>query len=157
MRRRRRKRRRKRKVVRKRGGRGGGGREKETEDNEAVVTTVIDLHRLIMSKHLPAVQSWVQVFTKSCAEQRLLQRALDLKRSLETALKKHKELHIDYKSRQRRVVPEKEGYEPHIPEHLRAEYGLDPVPSTSTAPAPKRAPAKAPAAPLPPPSPPSGG
>ncbi|KAJ4945935.1 hypothetical protein JOQ06_023613 [Pogonophryne albipinna] len=73
---------------------------RETEDNEAVVTTVIDLHRLIMSKHLPAVQSWVQ----SCAEQRLLQRALDLKRSLETALQKHKELHIDYKTRQRRVV-----------------------------------------------------
>ncbi|XP_015254364.1 PREDICTED: UV-stimulated scaffold protein A-like [Cyprinodon variegatus] len=30
-------------------------------------------------------------------------------------------------------VPEKEGYEPHIPEHLRAEYGLDPSPSTSAA------------------------
>ncbi|KAI4800049.1 hypothetical protein KUCAC02_016586, partial [Chaenocephalus aceratus] len=63
---------------------------RETEDNEAVVTTVIDLHRLIMSKHLPAVQSWVQ---GSGSEE-----------DLETALqKKHKELHIDYKTRQRRV------------------------------------------------------
>lgn len=34
---------------------------KETEDNEAVVSTVIDLHRLIKTKHLPAVQGWVQV------------------------------------------------------------------------------------------------
>lgn len=40
---------------------------KETEDNEAVVSTVIDLHRLITSKHLPAVQGWVQVSTdKQC-------------------------------------------------------------------------------------------
>lgn len=121
---------------------------KETEDNEPVVSTVIDLHKLITSKHLPAVQSWVQVFTKSGAEQQLLRRALNLKRSLEAALQKHKELHIDYKTRVRKVmkvssdgeeddddfdeVPEKEGYEPHIPEHLRAEYGLDPSPSTST-------------------------
>lgn len=132
-----------------------------------MVSTVIDLHRLITTKHLPTVQGWVQVFTKSGAEQQLLRRALDLKRSLEAALQKHEELHIDYKTRSRRVlkassdgddddddfdeVPEKEGYEPHIPEHLRAEYGLDPSPSTSTAPvAQKKPPAKRPAAPPPP-------
>ncbi|XP_056238942.1 UV-stimulated scaffold protein A isoform X2 [Seriola aureovittata] len=139
---------------------------KETEDNEVVVSTVIDLHRLITTKHLPAVQGWVQVFTKAGAEQQLLRRALDLKRSLEAALQKHKELHIDYKTRVRRVmkasdgedddedddfdeVPEKEGYEPHIPEHLRADYGLDPSPSTSAAPVTRKPPAKRPAA-LPP-------
>uniref|UniRef100_UPI003AAECDD2 UV-stimulated scaffold protein A n=1 Tax=Centroberyx gerrardi TaxID=166262 RepID=UPI003AAECDD2 len=141
---------------------------KETEDNEAVVSTVIDLDRLITTKHLPAVQSWIQVFTKSGAEQQLLRRALDLKKSLEAALQKHKELHIDYKTRVRRVmkasvdgeedddddddddfqeVPEKEGFEPHIPEHLRAEYGLDPSPSTSTAPTNKKPPPKRPAPP----------
>ncbi|KAM9375585.1 UV-stimulated scaffold protein A [Pholidichthys leucotaenia] len=141
---------------------------KETEDNEPVITTVIDLHKLITSKHLPAVQGWVQVFTKAGAEEQLLRRALDLKRSLEAALQKHEELHIDYKSRVRRVVkassdgeeeddddfdevPEKEGYEPHIPEHLRAEYGLDPSPSTSTAPVTqKKPPAQRAPAPLPP-------
>uniref|UniRef100_A0A8D0A1X4 UV-stimulated scaffold protein A n=1 Tax=Sander lucioperca TaxID=283035 RepID=A0A8D0A1X4_SANLU len=138
---------------------------KETEDNEAVVSTLIDLHRLIITKHLPAVQGWVQVFTRSGAEQQLLRRALDLKRCLEAALQKHKELHIDYRTRVRRVmkasadgeeddddeddddfdeVPEKEGYEPHIPEHLRAEYGLDSAPSTSTAPPPATRPAAAP-------------
>ncbi|CAJ1057980.1 UV-stimulated scaffold protein A [Xyrichtys novacula] len=144
---------------------------KETEDNEAVISTVIDLHRLIQTKHLPAVQGWVQVFTKAGADEQLLRKALDLKSSLEAALQKHKELHIDYKTRVRRVmkasadgedeedddddfdeVPEKEGYEPHIPEHLRAEYGLDPLPSTSTAPVTKKPPAKRPAAPPPPPS-----
>lgn len=36
---------------------------KETEDNEAVVSTVIDLYKLITTKHLPAVQGWVQVGT----------------------------------------------------------------------------------------------
>ncbi|XP_053284888.1 UV-stimulated scaffold protein A isoform X2 [Pleuronectes platessa] len=143
---------------------------KESEDNEAVVSTVIDLHRLITSKHLPAVQSWVQVFTKTGAGQQLLRRALDLKTSLEAALQKHKELHIDYKTRVRKVmkassdgqdeedddddddfdeVPEKEGYEPHIPEHLRSEYGLDPTPSTSAAPVTAKLPAKRPSAPAP--------
>ncbi|XP_029967420.1 UV-stimulated scaffold protein A isoform X2 [Salarias fasciatus] len=141
---------------------------KETEDNEPVVSTVIDLHRLITTKHLPAVQSWVQLFTRSGADQQLLRRALDLKMSLEAVLQKHQELHIDYKTRVRRVmkagddqsededdfdeVPEKEGYEPYIPEHLRAEYGLDPSPSTSTAAVTQKAPPTRPAAAPPPPS-----
>lgn len=34
---------------------------KETEDNEPVVSTMMELHRVISSKHLPAVQGWVQV------------------------------------------------------------------------------------------------
>lgn len=122
-----------------------------------MVSTVIDLHRLMETKHLPAVRGWCQVLTKSGAEQQLLQRALDLKSLLVAALEKHRELQIDYKARVHKVVkassdsddddddfhevPEKEGYEPHIPEHLRAEYGLEPTPSTSTAPAAGRVPA----------------
>lgn len=51
-----------------------------------------------------AVDVCVQVFTKAGAEQQLLRRALDLKKSLEAALQKHKELHIDYKARARKVV-----------------------------------------------------
>lgn len=38
---------------------------KETEENEAVVNTVRDLHRLVSSKYLPAVQSWIQVILES--------------------------------------------------------------------------------------------
>lgn len=119
---------------------------KETEENEAVVTTVRDLHKLISSKYLPSVQSWVQVFTRAGGQEPLLRRALDLKQGLETALRRHRDLHIDYRARQRRVmrasddeddddfeeVPEKEGFEPHIPEHLREEYGLEPSTSTSS-------------------------
>ncbi|XP_049340177.1 UV-stimulated scaffold protein A [Astyanax mexicanus] len=122
---------------------------KETEENEAVVNNVRDLHRLISSRHLPMVQSWIQVFTKVGVEEQLIRRATEIKKSLDKVLRKHDELHIDYKTRQRRVlkageededdedddfeeVPEKEGYEPHIPDHLRSEYGLDPLPSTSS-------------------------
>uniref|UniRef100_A0A8C1YP59 UV-stimulated scaffold protein A n=1 Tax=Cyprinus carpio TaxID=7962 RepID=A0A8C1YP59_CYPCA len=121
---------------------------RETKENEALVNTVRDLHRLITTRHLPLVQSWIQVFTKVGVEEELMRRATELKKSLEYALRKHNFLQIDYKNRERRVmrapedgedddddfvdVPEKEGYEPHIPEHLRAEYGLDETPSTST-------------------------
>ncbi|KAM9412815.1 UV-stimulated scaffold protein A [Salvelinus alpinus] len=122
---------------------------KETEENEAVVNTMKDLHKLLSTKHLPVVQYWVQVFTKAGVPEPLLRRAIDLKSSLERALQKHEDLHIDYKARHRRVmkapegsddddddfeeVPEKEGFEPHIPDHLREEYGLELSPSTSVA------------------------
>ncbi|CAL8327655.1 unnamed protein product, partial [Gadus morhua 'NCC'] len=42
-------------------------------------------------------------------------------------------------------VPEKEGFEPHIPDHLREEYGLEPSASTSAAPSTQRALPKRPA------------
>ncbi|MEQ2187883.1 hypothetical protein GOODEAATRI_009294, partial [Goodea atripinnis] len=45
-----------------------------------------------------------KVFTKSHAEPQLLRRALSLKKSLEAALHKHEELHIDCKTRVRKVV-----------------------------------------------------
>ncbi|XP_014830356.1 PREDICTED: UV-stimulated scaffold protein A-like isoform X2 [Poecilia mexicana] len=76
---------------------------KETEDNEPVVSTMMELHKVISSKHLPTVQGWVQVFTKSHAEPQLLRRALSLRKSLEAVLQKHRELHIDCKTRVRRV------------------------------------------------------
>ncbi|XP_015225167.1 PREDICTED: UV-stimulated scaffold protein A-like [Cyprinodon variegatus] len=65
---------------------------------------MMELHRLISSRHLPAVQGWVRVFTKAHAEPQLLRRALSLKKALEAALQKHQDLHIDCKSRVRRVV-----------------------------------------------------
>uniref|UniRef100_A0A8B9KT85 UV-stimulated scaffold protein A n=1 Tax=Astyanax mexicanus TaxID=7994 RepID=A0A8B9KT85_ASTMX len=77
---------------------------KETEENEAVVNNVRDLHRLISSRHLPMVQSWIQVFTKVGVEEQLIRRATEIKKSLDKVLRKHDELHIDYKTRQRRVV-----------------------------------------------------
>uniref|UniRef100_A0A3B5R1W4 UV-stimulated scaffold protein A n=1 Tax=Xiphophorus maculatus TaxID=8083 RepID=A0A3B5R1W4_XIPMA len=131
---------------------------KETEDNEPVVSTMMELHRVISSKHLPAVQGWVQVrpththtrpspHTHSIHNSQAVFLGL-LMKSLEAALQKHRELHIDCKTRatsdgeedddndEFEEVPEKEGYEPHIPEHLRAEYGqrppAPPLPSSSS-------------------------
>ncbi|MGH0174169.1 UNVERIFIED_CONTAM: hypothetical protein FKN15_067152 [Acipenser sinensis] len=124
----------------------------ENEDNSAVVSNTRDLQRLITTKHLPAVQTWLQVYTKAGVNDERLKRAIDFKTALEAVVKKHEDMHINYKRRDRKVmkaaadgdvddeedddfeeVPEKEGYEPHIPDHLRGEYGLDPAPAPKPA------------------------
>ncbi|XP_013362259.1 PREDICTED: UV-stimulated scaffold protein A isoform X2 [Chinchilla lanigera] len=113
----------------------------ENEDNLAVLHAARDVLKLIHNKFLPAVSSWVQRFTRAAAHGGLLKRAIDLKTELELVLQKYKELNIEADSGQCQArvpgdgddedddfveVPEKEGYEPHIPDHLRAEYGLEP-------------------------------
>ncbi|XP_051915349.1 UV-stimulated scaffold protein A-like [Hippocampus zosterae] len=130
---------------------GSGLHVEETEDNEAVVSTLLDLQRLLSTKHLPAVRRWVQVFTKSGANQHLLSRALYLKSSLEASLLKLTKLNIDSQNRVNKTassveedddddsdfieVPEKEGYESDISGHLQVEDGLGP---TSSTPAPSQ-------------------
>ncbi|XP_059821582.1 UV-stimulated scaffold protein A isoform X2 [Hypanus sabinus] len=116
----------------------------EDEDNSAIINNIKDLQRLIASKYLPTVQYWIQAFTKAGITDARLRRAIDLKSAIDAAVKKHDEMNIGYKERERRVmkaadeddddddddfveVPEKEGYEPHIQEHLREEYGLEPL------------------------------
>lgn len=116
---------------------------RECEDNTAIVENVKDFVRLLTTKFLPSVNSWIQVFTKAGKNNDLLKQAIDLKKTIQTAMKKHEELNIEYKKRERKVikcgkagddddeddefidVPEKEGYEPDIPDHLREEYGLE--------------------------------
>lgn len=44
---------------------------KETEENEAVVNNMRDLQRLISSRHLPMVQSWVQVYISTTASKQM--------------------------------------------------------------------------------------
>ncbi|XP_071609365.1 UV-stimulated scaffold protein A [Heliangelus exortis] len=118
----------------------------ENEDNTAIINNVIDAHRLLRNKFWPSVQSWIQLFTRAGINDDRLRSAIDLKNKLETAMKKYKEMNISFKERKRKVmkalddddeeededdfveVPEKEGYEPHIPDHLRKEYGLEPLP-----------------------------
>ncbi|XP_062430529.1 UV-stimulated scaffold protein A isoform X1 [Rhea pennata] len=124
----------------------------ENEDNTAIINNIMDAHRLLRNKFLPMVQSWIQLFTRVGINDDRLRCAIDLKNKLETALKKYKEMNISIKERKRKVmkasddddddeddefveVPEKEGYEPRIPDHLRKEYGLEP-------PSPRSAPAK---------------
>ncbi|KAJ8387393.1 hypothetical protein AAFF_G00157700 [Aldrovandia affinis] len=146
---------------------------RETQENEALVSTMCDLQRLISTKHLPMVQSWIQLFTRAGGSEALLRRALELKSALEGVLRRQEELHIDYRRRQRRVmkagddddededdddfeeVPEKEGLELHIPDHLRAEYGVwsRPPPPPGPSPAPPPSPPGPSSAPAPPPGP----
>lgn len=117
----------------------------ENEDNAAIINNVMDAYKLIKNKFLPSVQSWIQLFTRAGINDNRLRQAIDLKNKLEAAMKKHKEMNIDYKEKIRRVVktldddddddeddefvevPDKEGYEPYIPDHLRKEYGLEPA------------------------------
>nr|XP_045017583.1 UV-stimulated scaffold protein A isoform X1 [Jaculus jaculus]XP_045017584.1 UV-stimulated scaffold protein A isoform X1 [Jaculus jaculus] len=119
-----------------------GPKVQENEDNLAVLHAARDALKLIRNKFLPAVYSWVQRFTRAGIYDAHLKRAVDLKLELELALKKYEELDIKPKGGQRCrtealedsedededfvEVPEKEGYEPHIPNYLRAEYGLEP-------------------------------
>ncbi|XP_041525875.1 UV-stimulated scaffold protein A isoform X1 [Microtus oregoni] len=119
-----------------------GLKVQENEDNLAVLHAARDSLKLIQNKFLPTVCSWVQRFTRAGIYSEHLKQAIDLKMKLELALKKCEELSIkperEPKSRTEALedsededqdfveVPEKEGYEPRIPDHLRAEYGLEP-------------------------------
>ncbi|NXG72801.1 UVSSA protein, partial [Baryphthengus martii] len=115
----------------------------ENEDNTAIVNSVMDAHKLLRNKFWPSVQSWIQLFTRAGINDDRLRCAIALKNKLETAMKKYKEMNISFKERRKGMkasaeddddededefveVPEKEGYEPHIPDHLRKEYGLEP-------------------------------
>uniref|UniRef100_A0A674H4S3 UV-stimulated scaffold protein A n=1 Tax=Taeniopygia guttata TaxID=59729 RepID=A0A674H4S3_TAEGU len=126
----------------------------ENEDNTAIINSVMDAHKLLRNKFWPSVQSWIQLLTRAGINDDRLRCAIELKNKLETAMKKYKEIDISFKARKRKVmkasdeddddededefveVPEKEGYEPHIPDHLRKEYGLEPQ-SPSKAPVAK--------------------
>ncbi|XP_071982332.1 UV-stimulated scaffold protein A isoform X3 [Engystomops pustulosus] len=107
----------------------------ENEDNTDVLNNLMDACKIAKNKYWPAVQSWIQVFTKAGISDDSLKCAIDLKKKLEAAIKKQKEMNIECKTRNGRAVvdsdeedeefeevPEKEGYEPDIPEHLRPEY-----------------------------------
>uniref|UniRef100_A0A3B3W2I2 UV-stimulated scaffold protein A n=1 Tax=Poecilia latipinna TaxID=48699 RepID=A0A3B3W2I2_9TELE len=104
---------------------------KETEDNEPVVSTMMELHKVISSKHLPAVQGWVQVrlahmharthartHTGLCGDQQHFKTQEFILEMKATSDGEEDDDEDEFEE-----VPEKEGYEPHIPEHLRAEYG----------------------------------
>ncbi|XP_069833375.1 UV-stimulated scaffold protein A isoform X2 [Dendropsophus ebraccatus] len=122
----------------------------ENEDNTDVLNNLMDAYKMAKNKYWPAVQSWIQVFTKAGISDDSLRCAIDLKKKIEAVMKKHKEMNIECKTRKMGAVaesdeedddfeevPEKEGYEPRIPDHLRSEYGLDAAPK-STPPANKK-------------------
>ncbi|XP_073660839.1 UV-stimulated scaffold protein A isoform X3 [Tursiops truncatus] len=66
----------------------------EDEDNLVIIHVVRDTLRLIQNKFLPAVCSWVQLFTRAGTRGRHLEGAIDLKAELETALRRSRELDV---------------------------------------------------------------
>uniref|UniRef100_A0A8C5M1Z2 UV-stimulated scaffold protein A n=1 Tax=Leptobrachium leishanense TaxID=445787 RepID=A0A8C5M1Z2_9ANUR len=123
----------------------------ENENNTDVINNLKDSLKLAKNKYWPAVQSWIQIFTKAGVSDHSLLGAIDLKAKLECALKKQKDIELECKDKKSEAVsasdddddfeevPEKEGYEPRIPDHLREEYGLEPEVPPSPG---KKAPAK---------------
>ncbi|XP_054942250.1 UV-stimulated scaffold protein A isoform X1 [Physeter macrocephalus] len=128
----------------------------EDEDNLVIMHAVRDTLRLIQNRFLPAVCSWVQLFTRAGTHGGHLEGAIELKAELETALRRSRELDVMPKEGCRREaaapgdrdeddddqdfveVPEKEGYEACVPEHLQPEYGLEKDPATRASQARKR-------------------
>lgn len=76
----------------------------EDEDNHAVIQSVRDALKLIQNKFLPAVRSWVQLFTRAGIHGGHLEAAIDLKAELETTLRRSEELDIKPEEGRRREV-----------------------------------------------------
>ncbi|XP_074176212.1 UV-stimulated scaffold protein A isoform X3 [Rhinolophus sinicus] len=125
-------------------------RVREDEDNCAVVQSARDALKLIQNKYLPAVCAWVQLFTRAGLHGGHLEATINLKAELESALKRCGELGIEPEGARRQEtaalgdpdeddeeddegfveVPEKEGYEACVPDHLwpKDARGLAPHP-----------------------------
>ncbi|XP_066278932.1 UV-stimulated scaffold protein A-like isoform X1 [Branchiostoma lanceolatum] len=122
---------------------------REDRDNADIMDTLRDMNKLIVGRFQPAVGRWLEVFSKAGTEQKEIKRAIDIKQALTAASEKCAELGIlaEQKTNKQQQkegrkggqddssdddfveVEEKEGYEPRIPDALRAEYGLEPAKS----------------------------
>lgn len=124
----------------------------ETQDNADLLVTLHDQVTLANNKFLPSVKRWLDAFTRAGQHEAHVRAALDLKMDLDAMLKKANKLNVMTKVHPREStadesnsgdevndfeeVPEKEGYEPHIPDCLREEYGLSPKRPVCSQPAP---------------------
>ncbi|GFN75255.1 UV-stimulated scaffold protein a [Plakobranchus ocellatus] len=108
----------------------------ETSDNIDVVRTLKESSKTISVNLLPKVTAWLEILSKTGAKEEDIKATIDLKVQLECVKQKCVELKLVSNEKQKlkdadsdeedfEDVPEKEGYEPHIPAHLRTEYGLD--------------------------------
>ena len=132
---------------------------RETPDNTDVLHTLKDIVQLVNIKFLPLLQKWLEIFTKAGNQEDNIRKAIDLKQLAQKIkerickLKVVKMKRVDPEKTSTSAaaaaadsdddgddeedfeeVPQKEGYELHIPDHLREEYGLvkqPPKPSTS--------------------------
>nr|KAF6432706.1 UV stimulated scaffold protein A [Rousettus aegyptiacus] len=114
-------------------------RVREDEDNGAILQSARDALKLIRNKFLPAVCTWLQLFTRAGTQGGHLEAAIDLKAELEAALRRSGELAIEPEGPRRMQtapedqdedkeddfveVPEKEGYEACVPAHLWPKNG----------------------------------
>ncbi|XP_033122407.1 UV-stimulated scaffold protein A-like [Anneissia japonica] len=114
----------------------------EDDNNTDIITTIDDVQRLLSKTCIPKIVKWMEVLSKSGKEEDKIKKCIDMKQKIQASLDKVQKLNV--KRRLRKVpspvdddeddddefedVPEKEGYEPHIPDHLRKEYGLEPLP-----------------------------
>lgn len=106
----------------------------ETEDNEDLIQGVRDQYRLIKTKYLPAVKKWLQVMSDNQASAEKVKDMTARKVKLEDAVRKCVELEIASGRRNRddsdsddddfEEVPEKEGYEEEVPEHVRLDAAM---------------------------------
>ncbi|XP_076436358.1 UV-stimulated scaffold protein A-like [Babylonia areolata] len=114
----------------------------ETEDNRDLFGSLKDSSCLVSMRYLPQVVRWLEVLSKTGGSQTEIKAMIDLKQRLENIKAKCAELRVEpdpsaagdqqsESDEEMEEVPEKEGYEPVIPAHLRAEYGLDPLPASS--------------------------
>ncbi|KAI8793501.1 UV-stimulated scaffold protein A [Biomphalaria glabrata] len=106
----------------------------ETTDNTDIMQSLKDSSKLIDNTYLPKVIRWLEILSKNGGKENDIKSAIDLKIHLETIKSKCVDLKLvsmetnktklDDSDDDFEEVPEKEGFEPHIPPHLRAEYGL---------------------------------
>ncbi|XP_054438180.1 UV-stimulated scaffold protein A [Pteronotus mesoamericanus] len=126
-------------------------RVRADEDNSAVIQSAQDALKLIRNKFLPAACRWVQLFTRAGTHHGRLEAAVGLKADLESALRRSRELDIEPEGPHRTEmaalgdedededdfveVPEKEGYEACVPDHLWPQGGLEKDPAAQGWPA----------------------
>ncbi|XP_013383000.1 UV-stimulated scaffold protein A [Lingula anatina] len=118
---------------------------KENEDNTDILNAVRDSSKLIANRYLPLVITWLKILTNNGGQQEHISQLEKLKQNLEAALQKYKEMKIpelppklvvsvteDDAEGDFETVPEKEGYEEDIPEHLKEYSSIGCTPSTSS-------------------------
>ncbi|XP_061177861.1 UV-stimulated scaffold protein A-like [Saccostrea echinata] len=106
----------------------------ENEDNLPLLTTLKDHYRLISTKHQPSVTRWLQVLSKHGGKEDDIKRVIDLKSQLQQTKNQFYDLKVvpleeqtkngdDDSDDEFEDVPEKEGFEEDIPEHLKRDLG----------------------------------
>ncbi|XP_005103141.1 UV-stimulated scaffold protein A [Aplysia californica] len=114
---------------------------KETEDNMDIVRSLKDASKQINSVFLPRVTKWLEILGKNGGKHEDIKALIDLKVHLQHIKEKCVEMKLismekpaaknnDSDDEEFEDVPEKEGFEPHIPQHMRHEYGLTDTPES---------------------------